>query len=278
MAENEGNNAAGATPNPSGTPNPTPQPDMVSIPRGEYDKMTRYGDQVRGFQPFHQKAQAFGFKSAEDFDNNPWLKQIQTLEKRGVKADMLGRMFSDEAEADLNDNSKAPAIDLDKRDAELMNKWRREQAEEQWRSGISNERKIFEAAAAELKAEFPDVPPFLLNDAIVGRAEQIRELYDEKHPLHKDYAKPHDDNFKTKLSGYYKAEKAKFAGESMKAKADATIASEKDKKSPPSAGKSGGNGAPNQSPPDKRPYGKPSREAVEAAHQAKKDSRGRGAA
>lgn len=212
--------------------------------KDEHESTRRQAEQFNGVKPYYEKGSKYGIKSAEDWDR--WGPFFETAAKRKLDPKYLAAMLSDEADADLNQQqSGKPEIDLDKRDEALMAKWRREQAEEQWRSGYASEGKLYEAAAEEIKAEFPDVPPFLLSDAIRGRAEQMREDFERGHPLHGQLLKPHGDGFKAKLSEFYKAEKAKHAGAAMGKKADAAL---KSNTTSPPAGNSGGQGKPKDEP------------------------------
>lgn len=282
MADDNGNGGTGSTPpggNAGGQPNSQPNADMVSVPRSEYDKMTRYGDQVKGFQPYHQRASAAGFKTAEDFDRfDPWLKQIAMLEKRGVKADMLGRMFSDDADADLNDGKKEqPEFDRDAFKKEIMAEYRKEAAMSEFKSLSAKEKDYVAQAMKDIYGE-DAVDEWTAEQrrySLSHYMDSKRDTYPTDHPLHKDvYLQPFSEKQVKDAVEYFKKRATEAKGKSMAEKADAVIASE-GKKAPPSAGKSGGNGAPTNNT-EKRPYGKPSKETIEAAYQAKKDARGRG--
>lgn len=274
-----------ATPTPSGlvstNPNGQSQPGggaQFNVPEGytlarkdEYDTFKRQAEQYNGVKPYWEKGNKYGLKSAEDWDR--FGPVLETLNKRKeIDPRQLAAMLSAEADADLGGENKQPAFDPAKFEKEFESKWERKQAEREWRSQLDQEPKIYEAAAKQLQEEFPDVPPFLLQDAIRGRAEQIREMYEEGHPLHGQYLKAHGDGFTGKLSEFYKAEKAKYAGSQMAKKADDVL--DTDKKPAPSAGKPGGNGPPT---PTKRKPGQLASDAeLERTYQQIKDERAAG--
>lgn len=231
MADENGGNAAGSTPpsgNTGGQPNPASNADTVSIPRSEYDKLSRYGEQVKGFQPFHQKATSYGIKSAEDFDRyDPWFKQIGTLEKKGIKADMLARMFSDDADADLNDKkADQPAFDPVKYKAEILAEFRKEKALDEFRSGLLKEKEYAENALREVYGdeEVDDWTKEQRRLAIERYMDSNRDPYPEDHPLRNDagYQPLSEKQMKSAVE-YFKKRATEAKGQSMKNKADAAI-------------------------------------------------------
>lgn len=265
MADENGNGAAGSTPpsgNTGGQSNPASNADVVSIPRQEYDKLARYGDQVKGFQPFHQKATAYGFKSAEDFDRfDPWLKQIQTLEKRGVKADMLARMFNDEADSDLNEEKDQPAFDREafkkEREAfkkEIMSEYRKEAAMTEFKNLTAKEKDYAENALKDIygEDEVDDWTKEQRRLAIERYMDSKRDVYPENHPLHKDvYLQPLSEKQMKDAVEYFKKRTDEAKGQTMKQRADAAIAAKK--KPPTAAGNGAGQGKPKNESSNKSP-------------------------
>ena len=218
--QNPANSGTGPA-NPSGGANAS---DNFSIPRSEYDRLVRHGEQVKGFQPFYEKAKAFGISRAEDFDKyDPYFKTIQELEKRGVKPDMLSRMYSQDAEDDLGGGKQSQQIDPTKLREELMGEVRKEMAGKEWEQLTAREKDYVEQALKEFYGDetVDDWSKYQMKMAFERHLDANREFYPKDHPLYNDRLKPYGESEAKKAVEHFKAEKARFAGEAMKAKADA---------------------------------------------------------
>lgn len=202
----------------------------------------RNRESAAGAKSMHERMKKLGFEKFDDIE--AFGPALQTMRSRKIDPALFARSF--EPEAQEGSKPETPAFDPAKFKAETMAEWRKEQAEGQWKSEAQKEKELFAAARAEIKSEFPDVPDFLLDDAIYGRAEQLREFYEDGHPLKDQFLKPHNDGFKAKLSEYYKAEKAKAAGAAMNSKGEAALKPKT--KSPTTAGNPGGQGKPKDEP------------------------------
>lgn len=231
MEGNAQNGSAAAPQNPTGGGSGPANPsggsvvsDSISIPRSEYDKLSRHGDQVKGFQPFYEKAKAFGIKSAEDFDKyDPYFKTMQELERRGIKPDMLQRMYSDDANADLNGGDSKQQFDPGKLREELMGEVRKEMAGKEWEQLTAKEKDYVEQALREFYGDeqVDDWSKYQMKLAFERHLDSSRELYPKDHPLHGSHLKPFGESEAKKAVEHFRAEKAKYAGSAMKDKADA---------------------------------------------------------
>lgn len=277
MEPNSTGSTATTTPPQGGSVQPAqPTGDSISIPRADYDKYIRYSEQVKGIQPFFEKAKAFGIKSPEDFDRyDPYFKTAKTLEERGIKPDMLGRMFSAEAEADLADKGNDPQFDQKKFREELMSEFRKESAVKEWSDLTKREKEHVDAILKEIHGEeqVDGWTRAMHERAVRDFLNENREDYPKEHPLHGQYLQPIGETHRAKAIEWFKAEKAKHAGQQKAAKADAAIASEKKGATPP-AGRSGNNG-----PPEKKQrnhYDPHDDAAILAQHEAIKARRNSG--
>jgi len=271
MPDENGGSATGSTPQ-SGQPNSAPNADVVSIPRSEYDKLARYGDQVKGFQPYREKAAALGFKSAEDFDAfAPKHKTISELEKKGWTVDRLARLLGDEADDDVREKeTKGPQFDPAKFEQELLGKFRKESAQKEYESLTAKEKDHYDAVLRDVLGDekVDDMGKFLYRQAIENLSWGVRENYPKDHPL-AGMPEPFGEKHAAKLVEQIRAEKAKYAGASMKDKADAAL--QKSKQAPPStAGRSGRQGEPTKN----KSNGLPTREQLEEVARAVVAKRG----
>jgi hypothetical protein len=243
--------------------------DMMSIPRSEYDKLSRYGEQVKGFQPFVEKFKNYGIQRPEDFDKlDPYYKSMQELEKRGVKPDALSRIYSQEADDELaNGRGSEQNLDPKKLREELMGEMRKEMATNEWKSLSAKEKDYVDMALRDVLGDeqVDEMSKSVYRRAVSNYLEEIREMYPEGHPLRDTHLQPLSENHAKKAVEYFKAERTKYAGSASAAKADAVIAAEK-KGVSSSAGRTGGGGGPKnngkQRPEDKEA------DQITKAHQA----------
>lgn len=254
MADQANGGAAGSTPSGGSVASGQAQPattggDSISLPRAEYEKYIRYGEQVKGFQPFYEKAKNFGISRAEDFDKfDPYYKSMQQLEKRGIKPDALARIYSDEAEQELG-KPEQQSFDPAKFEKDITSKIERQFAEREWDSLTKKEAEYVDAALRDIMGDekVDDMSKAMYRRAVANYLDEIREMYPKDHPLHDSRLQPIGEAHAKKAVEFFKAEKAKYAGSASAAKADAAIAAEK-KGVTASAGRSGGNGAPEKKP------------------------------
>jgi hypothetical protein len=199
--------------------------DMMSIPRSEYDKLSRYGEQVKGFQPFVEKFKNYGIQRPEDFDKlDPYYKSMQELEKRGVKPDALSRIYSQEADDELaNGRGSEQNLDPKKLREELMGEMRKEMATNEWKSLSAKEKDYVDMALRDVLGDeqVDEMSKSVYRRAVSNYLEEIREMYPEGHPLRDTHLQPLSENHAKKAVEYFKSERSKYAGEAMKNKADA---------------------------------------------------------
>lgn len=250
--ETNGGNAAGSTPSTNGQSQPANPGSGFSIPDGhalvrkdEYDSYRRQAEQYNGVKPYWEAGSKYGFKSADDFSKRePWFKQFDTLEKRGIKPDMLERMFSGEADQDLGRGEK-PDFDPEKFSRELESKFEQKMAAKEWEAMTAKEKDYVDSALRDYFGddEVDDMTKTVYRSAVERFLDTNRSLYEKGHPLYETHLKPHDESIAKKAVEYFKKMKNDSAGKSAAAKADAVIASDK-KPASSSAGKGGTSGAP----------------------------------
>lgn len=274
-----------ATPTPSGlapaNQNGQSQPGggaQFSVPEGytlarkdEYDTFKRQAEQYNGVKPYWEKGSKYGLKSVEDWDR--FGPVLETLNKRKeIDPRQLAAMLSDEADADLGSDNK-PAFDPVKYREETMSEVRRELATKEWEQLSAREKDHVDAALKDIFGDdtVDDMTKSVYRMAAERWLDQNRELYPKDHPLHGQYLKPFGESEAKKAAEFFKAEKAKHAGASKAAKADAAIAAEK-KGVTTTAGRSGGNGAPAPKKP-RSSYDPHDTEAIAAQHEAIKARR-----
>jgi hypothetical protein len=261
MADGSSNVTAGSTPPGGNAGAGQSQPgtgggmngDSVSIPRSEYDKLSRYGEQVKGFQPFVEKFKNYGIQRPEDFDRlDPYYKSMQELEKRGIKPDALSRIYSQDADDDLSGDGRAgerSSFDPKEFEKTFEAKMERKLAEREHDSLTKKEAEYVDTALKEFfgDEEVDGMSQYAYRRAVNDYLKELRSkadnLYPPGHPLHDYDFKPLNESHAKLAVEHFKAEKAKYAGSAAAAKADAAIRSEK-KGVSSSAGRSGGGGAP----------------------------------
>lgn len=270
LVNTNGGGSAQANPNAGGSGG---SGDSISIPRSEYDKFVRYGEQVKGFQPFFEKAKGFGIQRPEDFDRlTPYHQTMTELEKRGIKADQLQRMFSADADADLGKGDK-PEFDPAAFEKQLESKFERKLAEKEWQTMTAKEKDYVDAALRDVLGDekVDEMTKSVYRGAVENWLDKNREMYPESHPLHGSHLQPLTEAQAKKAAEYFKAEKAKYAGAAAANKADAAIASEGKKPPSSAAGRSGGQGAPEKK--QRSPFEPHDDAAILAQHEARKAQR-----
>lgn len=231
-----------------GQPAPTQPSDSISIPRSEYETYVRNNERLKGADTFYKKANAFGFKSTEDFDAfKPKYDTLTALEKRGFTHDKLGRMFSEEAEADLAGTQHQPSFDPAKFKDELRSEWRKETAMSEYDNLTKAESKYVDDALREILGDekVDDFNKSAYKMAVERWLDQNRELYPKDHPLASERLQPFGEANAKKAVEHFKKLRADAAGSSMKNKADAA---NKRTPTPSPAGNSGGQGKPKDEP------------------------------
>lgn len=73
------------------------QPDSISIPRSEYDDLTRSKASFAGAKPFMDSAYKIGIRDPKQFDE--WGNLNSVLSKRGMTPAQVAKLFSDEGAA-----------------------------------------------------------------------------------------------------------------------------------------------------------------------------------
>lgn len=279
MSDGTNNGTAAAPATGANAPAPAQPATQFTVPSGhrlvsddDYGKYTRYEQQVRGFQPFYDKATKLGFKSAEDFDR--FAPAIETLNKRKIDPKALAAMFADE-EPEAGGKSTQPSIDIDEIRKSAREDARLEAYKIRHEDAISNDSKVVEQAVAKFlgEGEHDEYTQALTTSAISRWMEENRTSYPNGHPLADQFLAPFSSELAGKAIEHFNTLKAKQKGAELAAAAKDAAGGQTKPKVPTVAGGGGPPGKPNTTDSGRRPGGLPSKAAVEAAFAAKQARR-----
>jgi hypothetical protein len=274
------NNGTAAQPATGANAPATAQPaQQFTVPSGhrlvsddDYGKFTRYEQQVRGFQPFYEKATKLGFKSPEDFDR--YAPAIDTLNKRKIDPKVLASMF-EEDQPEAGGKNAQPTIDIDEIRKSARDDARMEAYKIRHEDAVANDPKIVDAAVRKFlgDGEHDDYTKAVTSSALARWMEDNRPLYPKGHPLAETALAPFSSELADKAIAHFNELKAKQKGAELAAAAKDAVSGQTRPKVPTIAGGGGPPGKPNTTDSGRRPNGLPSKAAVEAAYAAKRAGR-----
>lgn len=243
------------------------------ISKADYERLTRYEQQVRGFQPLYERLTKSGIKSVDDWSR--FEPDVQTLAKRGLKPGSLAAMFSEEADSDLSGGQSQPQqIDL----ARLREEMRSEilgdvhtLRHEDARKGDSG---IIEKAISKVlgEGEHDEFTKELTKRAVKDWLEENRPTYPDGHPLAGKYLAPLTQELADKVAETFSGLRAKQAGAELADKAAQAAAPVK--KVGTVGGGGGSTGKPNSQPQSRSERQRASMEAHLAQLRAKRGATG----
>ncbi len=265
----ENNSSAAAQPGSQPAAQPaqqySPPSGYALVSDSDLQAYRRHEQSVRGFQPFYERANKLGIKSAVDLDK--WAPAIETLSKRKMDPKALAAMFSDEAEQDLNrgGGSQPQNIDLAKLREEMKSEIMGDVYTMRHQEARQGDAGVIEKAVAKVlgDGEHDDFNKELTKRAVKDWLEENRPTYPDGHPLAGKYLAPLTQDLADKVAEYMTGLRAKQAGATLADKA--AQAAKPVQKVGTVGGGGGSTGKPNTKDTDMRAGGLPPRAAVEAA-------------
>lgn len=275
-----GSAAASPTASQGAPGQPAPQPQQIDPSefarlQSENQALQRESAKVKGFQPFYEKAKAYGFDKPEAFDQ--YGPAIKTMRDRGIDPANFAKAFEQVKNEDPDQSAALTIKDVERLVGEKMSeaqkKWIREQATKERDGVLSSELdSLSEAQVAKLLGD--DVPdPFkkVAYFAALGQHISSRTPYAEDHPLAGELGPVGKDGMET-ISKFLKESYGNIRT-AMEAASAAKIGAAARKPAPSTAGSAAGQGAPTNN--NKRPGGLPSKADIEQAYKDRQAARAR---
>lgn len=233
--------------------------DTITVSRQEWESAQRWGQQVKGYQPFFEKARSLGFEKPEHFDE--WAPAIRTMRERGINPRHFPQAFGPQVTEP--DGGDQPRFDPDAFEKKLRAELAEERAWESHRSAYESEGKVIDTLLADLAdGDADDFTRELYRRALRDYSWEVREQYPEGHPLHTKAVRALDEAMGKKAVGYFKDLRTKAQAKKMAAVGAA--AGKEAGRAPPSTAAGAGGGQGPTKTKEERAGRPPSREQAQA--------------
>lgn len=255
---------------------PASAPSTPAIDPGEFARLQRIEQQWKGQQGFYEKARTYGLKDETSLDQ--WGGAIKNLSSKGVNPQALMQAFSatDDGEGRTGKEAVADVEELlGRKMSEFEKKFVRQQAEKEHNSAMDSE--LAELTPESIKKLLGEDAPAAMQEfaryAAIGRHMELRQPYEESHPMHGMLKPVGKDGLGTISSWLAETKKALMTAQKTDLAAKIGDAASKSKSNGTVAG-SVPAGPPGNSN-NKRPGGLPSKEEVQAAYEQRLAKHGR---
>lgn len=228
---------------------PASAPSTPAIDPGEFARMQQ---QVRGMQGFYEKARTYGLKDETSLDQ--WGGAIKNLSSKGVNPQALMQAFSatDDGEGRTGKEAVADVEELlGRKMSEFEKKFVRQQAEKEHNSAMDSE--LAELTPESIKKLLGEDAPAAMQEfaryAAIGRHMELRQPYEESHPMHGMLKPVGKDGLGTISSWLAETKKALMTAQQADHLAKLGDAAKQNNKPAATAGASGARGEPGKDGP-----------------------------